>query len=53
MPYNEQHYRNTGFDVTQERRSTVTMETGWHNVTHILYSVKSMLLYQEEYGLIQ
>ena len=52
MPYIEQHYRNNGFDVTQEGGSSVTMETGGYNVTGVLHSHKSIILYQADYDLI-
>jgi hypothetical protein len=53
MSYIEQHYRNVGFDVTQERGSTVTMETGGYDVTCVLYSPKLIIYYQADYDLIQ
>jgi hypothetical protein len=49
----EQHYRKIGFDVTQERGSTVTMETGGYDVTGVLYSPKLIIDYQADYDIIQ
>jgi hypothetical protein len=52
-PYIEQHYRNTGFDVTQKRGSTVTMEIGGCDITGVLYCHKPMIFYKADYDLTQ